>query len=91
MQTRDFLKLAGLMIAQRILPAPLLSFWQQAAGAAHPELAQADGAGALLLRHQQQRDQVPGDDEEHLHTEEATAEPAVIGVVDQHGTHRDRR
>lgn len=34
MQTRDFLKLAGLTIAQRILPAPLLSFWQQATHAA---------------------------------------------------------
>lgn len=34
MQTRSFLKLAGLAIAQRILPPSLLSFWQQAAQAA---------------------------------------------------------
>ena len=34
MQTRSFLKLAGLAIAQRILPPSLLAFWEQAAAAA---------------------------------------------------------
>ena len=33
MQTRSFLKLAGLAIAQRILPPSLLAFWEQAAAA----------------------------------------------------------
>ncbi len=30
MRTRDFLKLAGLAISQRVLPAPLYAFWQKA-------------------------------------------------------------
>ena len=34
METRSFLKLAGLAIAQRILPPSLLTFWAQAAAAA---------------------------------------------------------
>ncbi|MFN0106138.1 MAG: hypothetical protein ACKV2U_29115 [Bryobacteraceae bacterium] len=34
MQTRSFMKLAGLAIAQRMLPPSLLSFWQQVAQAA---------------------------------------------------------
>lgn len=43
LQTREFLKLAGLTIARRILPPSLLGFWQQAAE------AQAAGRKVILV------------------------------------------
>ena len=62
---------------------------QQASAAAQPELAQVHTAVALVLTDDQQRDQVAGDDEEHLHTEEPAPQPRVVGVVDHHRDHRD--
>jgi hypothetical protein len=48
MQTRDFLKLAGLTIAQRILPPSLLSLWHQTTGLA-AEAGNASEGGKVIL------------------------------------------
>ena len=53
-------------------------------GAPDPELDQVHGSGALLLRDQQQRDQIPRDHEEHLDPEESALQPGAVGVVDHH-------
>ena len=59
-------------------------------GAAQPEVAERDPIVALAFRDQEQRDEVAGDHEEHLHAEEAAGEPRVVGVVDHHGHHGER-
>ena len=63
---------------------------QQAPRPSHPERDEVDRAGLLALGHQQQRDQVAADDEEHLDAEEPAAEPPVVGVVDDHRDDRER-
>ncbi len=57
---------------------------QEPPGPSQPEVTERDPVVALALGDQQQRDQVAGDDEEHLHAEEAAREPRVVGVVDHH-------
>jgi len=54
------------------------------------EGAEMDAAVALPLGHEQQGDQVAGDDEEHLDPEETARQPARIGVVDHDRDDRDR-
>ncbi len=61
---------------------------EQATSSPVPELAHVDRVRALLLRDQEQRDQIARDDEEHLDTEIAAGEPVGVGVVDHHRNHR---
>ncbi|MFT3852604.1 MAG: hypothetical protein QM733_07700 [Ilumatobacteraceae bacterium] len=63
---------------------------QQPTGSPQPEALETDGALALVLADQQQRDQVAADHEEHLDPEETTRQPRVIGVVDDHRQHGER-
>ncbi|CAB4828337.1 unannotated protein [freshwater metagenome] len=58
--------------------------WQQTSETTGPELREIDSPGTFLLADEQQRDQVPGDDEEHLDTKESTGKPVVVGVIDHH-------
>ncbi len=57
---------------------------EESPGPAQPEVTERDPVVALAFGDQEQRDQVTGDDEEHLHAEEAAREPRVVGVVDHH-------
>ena len=63
---------------------------QQAASPSQPELAKTHPRTALALFEQQRRDEVAGDDEEHLDPEEATVHPSETSVVEDDGDHRDR-
>jgi hypothetical protein len=57
---------------------------EQTPRTAQPEVAQRDPVGAFAFGDQQQRDQVPGDHEEHLDAEEAARKPVGVGVVHHH-------
>ncbi len=60
---------------------------EQTAGPPDPEVLHVDVVRLLLLGDQQQRDQVAGDDEEHLDAEEPALQPVAVGVVDHHRHH----
>ena len=57
---------------------------KEAPSSTEPEVAQRDPVGALAFGDQQQRDQIPGDHEEHLHAEEAAGQPVAVRVVHHH-------
>ena len=63
---------------------------QQPPGAPEPERNQIDPAGSGVLGQQQTRDEIARKDEEHVHAQEAAADPAVAEVVsdDGHDSHR---
>ncbi len=63
---------------------------QESPGPTDPELLHVDGRGPFLLRDQQQRDQVAGDDEEDLDTEVTAGQPVRVCVVHHHRDDRDR-
>ena len=63
---------------------------EQAPCPSHPERPEVDLPGAFVLGDDEQGDEIARDDEEHLDTEESTAQPGVIGVVHEHGHDRDR-
>jgi len=50
-------------------------------------VTQAHPPRALLLADDEEGDQIAGDDEEHLHTEEPAPEPGVVGVIHHHRDH----
>ena len=62
---------------------------QQTACSTEPELLEVDVVVAFVLGDQQQGDEVAGDDEEHLDTQEPAVQPVLVGVVDHHRDHRD--
>ena len=63
---------------------------QQPSRPTHPERAEVDAPVALALSHEQQRDEIARDHEEHLDTEETAGQPRRIGVVDHHRDHGER-
>jgi hypothetical protein len=58
---------------------------QQTPGPAEPEALQRDLRRPAVLLGEQQGDQVPADDEEHLDPEEPAVQPLHVGVVEEHG------
>ncbi len=50
-------------------------------------LPEPDASGALQLPAQQRGDQEAGEDEEHVHPEEAAPRPRDAGVIEQHRHH----
>lgn len=63
---------------------------QQAPGPAGEELAEPDPAGGDGLAHQQAGDQVAGDDEEDVHSDEAAGQAGDGGVEGEDGEDGDR-